>query len=804
MLPQFLLVLAVLLMSVVFSASGAALFRLGPVAKETKAVACLAVAAVMGGTAVMAAELFKPEPLLNFVGEEVDFSGTVVMEKRSRYGRSLLLRPEGGALFRRRVWVFAAGEGEPEGKPWNGWKLKVQGTVEKPEPSRNPGGFDQRTYLRTLGVQAVIRAEEKDVSVLDSHTEWSADFRWMLERRWEPVMGSRSCGGLMSLLFGASDAMEEETLDAFQRIGLGHLLAVSGLHVGLVYSAVQKALGERGKSPPAQALCALAAVAYAALAGFSASASRAALMMVIHSAGKALGRPYDMATSASLAGMMILIRQPCQIASGGFQLSLLAAFGMACVLPRISYSLEALADRKRSRKLRLLAEQGGAAAAVQLVMGPICARRFHCFCLWSPVLNPLCIAAAGMLIPMAMALMAATVLSRRISAFGPLFYVLCRLTGEMMAGMMNLGETVAALPGNFVTAGPPPGALALYYCGLFTWSSERFFLLLRKNCRRIVALWVAAMAAGCCVFPFWAGLSSSPLPFSYLEYPVVFVDVGQGDCFHMRTPGGKNILIDGGGSAFRNVGRDTLLPYLLNCGVASVDLALATHLHMDHFQGIRELAEEIPVKCLGVYEANAFREDGEFGSVEGTAYFKAGDRIEIEPGIWIDVLAPPKRSPEEYRALCADESDENASCLVFLVNYRGLRILITGDMGMEGERELLRRGDKTLQAHILKVGHHGSRYSTSEEFLEAVGPRMAAISVGRNYFGHPSERVIELLEKNDIIVGRTDCHGALIVKSVKKGQAEVISGNGERQWHINLDQNRQKTENTLIRESKNS
>ena len=166
-----------------------------------------------------------------------------------------------------------------------------------------------------------------------------------------------------------------------------------------------------------------------------------------------------------------------------------------------------------------------------------------------------------------------------------------------------------------------------------------------------------------------------------------------------------------------------------------------------------------------------------------------GSRINLEPEIWIDVLGPPLRSEEEYQKLAEDDSDENDSCLVFLLHYKGLEILITGDLGMDGEAKLLEKGTN-LKTDILKVGHHGSKYSTSEEFLRAAGPEVAVISVGANYFGHPSERVIELLQKSSIIVGRTDLQGAVIVKNIHRGHADIISGNGELTWRIDLRENK--------------
>ena len=773
------------------------LFLIRWLERDMLLAAALSLAALLAGMVSMETELSRTEPLLNHLNQDVTVTGVVVREKESEFGKSLLVRPQSG-LSRRRLWVYVSSSGESPEEPWAGWKIQLTGTVEKPGFPRNPGSFDQRTYLRTLGVQAVIDTKEEEVRILERSTDLSAKFRHLLEHRWNPVMGEKNCGGLMGFLFGTSDSMEEVTLEAFQKIGLGHLLAVSGLHVGLVYGAVQKLLGSRGRTVYAQIVCCFAAVFYAGLAGFSASASRAALMIVIHSVGQMLFRPYDMVTAAAIAGMVILMRQPCQIMSSGFQLSMLAAFGISCVLPRLSYAAEQWADRKRSQKLRWAADHVVPLISIQLVMGPICARRFQCVSLWSLGLNPLCIAGAGLLIPMALGLACITVLLEALASLGgdwifrPLFLLLAKFTGSLMAGMMNLGELAANLPGTFHTGGFPPGLLILYYLILFTWSSETFYLLLRKGKKLLIVSWITAGICAAHIFPWWTGTATAPLLWAYEDYPVVFVDVGQGDCIHLQTPRGKNILIDGGGSSRKLVGKDTLLPYLLYRGVDKINLALATHLHQDHFQGLTELSQEMKIQQLGIYEANRYREDTVLDGwkhVPELIYLEAGSRITLEPEIWIDVLAPSKRREEEYRNLAKDDSDENDSCLVFLIHYKGLEILVTGDMGMEGEAELLERG-MDLKTDILKIGHHGSKYSTSENFLRAAGPEVAVISVGANYFGHPSERVIELLKKSSIIVGRTDEQGAVIVKTLRRGHAEIISGNGELTWRIDLQENK--------------
>ena len=226
--------------------------------------------------------------------------------------------------------------------------------------------------------------------------------------------------------------------------------------------------------------------------------------------------------------------------------------------------------------------------------------------------------------------------------------------------------------------------------------------------------------------------------------------MGQGDCLHLKTAEGRNIFIDGGGSIRYNVGEKTLKPYLLKNGVKSLDLAAATHLHTDHFLGLSQLAEVFPVK--------AFLTEGE-----------AGQRFSIGENQWLELLWPLKKD--------ADSDDENLNSLIFKVHLGGLTILVTGDLTEEGEELLLERykGTNKLSADILKVAHHGSNYSTCDRFLEAVKPAAAVISVGKNNYGHPGDKVIEKLQKKGIMIFRTDRDGAVGVMTDRKGNFSICT-----------------------------
>lgn len=218
------------------------------------------------------------------------------------------------------------------------------------------------------------------------------------------------------------------------------------------------------------------------------------------------------------------------------------------------------------------------------------------------------------------------------------------------------------------------------------------------------------------------------------------------------VPGGKrDVVIDGGGKDGYNIGKKVLKPYFLKSGAGRVELAYATHLHTDHFKGLEELAAE------GMIDKLVTR--GRTGDIVKFAG-SSGNRIEI---IYPDVQDP-------------NAEDENLNSLIFKVHIEGVTVLITGDLGEEGERILLEkyRGTDVLDCDILKVCHHGSRFSSCMEFLEAVSPRIALIGVGEdNTYGHPAGEVIERIEEAGAKVYRTDRDGAIGIDISNEGAMTV-------------------------------
>lgn len=617
-------------------------------------------------------------------------------------------------------------------------RVYITGEVSIPKERSNPGTFDYRRYLKSIGIRCIITAENIEnvkkaggiAALLKSAKCRTADI-------FESALGDESAV-VMGLLFGETSGIDEDIIETFRRGGTAHVLAVSGLHLGLLYSFLCR-FKRKKRSIPADIAIVLALSAYTALAGFTASVVRACLMIFIHIAGNHLNRRYDLISSTCVSMIIILAINPMQIYSAGFQMSFLAVITLGIMIPLIQKKIKGIL-------LPMIAVQTG--------MVPYTMYVFNYVSLTSVISNiPVYFIAAAM-IPAGISVIAfcwLPVIAKPAAMITGLFVKLLLWCNDFtyMGGVFT-----------FDVASPSVIFLAVYYIFIFYMCSEAGQIaLIRRNYKKIAAVFAAAVicGAGCSVY----------LSDGFEKTDMVFVDVGQGDCLHIKA-GGKNLLIDGGGSFNYNVGKSTLKPYLLKNGVTKIDMAIATHLHTDHYQGLKELSQTYRIKKLGVYEANSVNENHlkkEFKTDE-IFYLAAGDVINMGRNVSVEVLSPDRGNP-------LDEKDENKNSLVLRVNIKGSSVLMTGDIDEKGEMTLI--ADTDIKADILKVAHHGSRYSSCEKFIEAAAPETAVIQVGKNTYGHPSEEVIKRLEEHKITVLRNDEQGAVGIRVNKAGDFGIVT-----------------------------
>lgn len=617
-------------------------------------------------------------------------------------------------------------------------RVYITGEVSIPKERSNPGTFDYRRYLKSIGIRCIITADGiENVKKAGGIAALLKTAKCRTADIFESALGDESAV-VMGLLFGETSGIDEDIIETFRRGGTAHVLAVSGLHLGLLYSFLCR-FKRKKRSIPADIAIVLALSAYTALAGFTASVVRACLMIFIHIAGNHLNRRYDLISSTCVSMIIILAVNPMQIYSAGFQMSFLAVITLGIMIPLIQKKIKGIL-------LPMIAVQTG--------MVPYTMYVFNYVSLTSVISNiPVYFIAAAM-IPAGISVIAfcwLPVIAKPAAMITGLFVKLLLWCNDFtyMGGVFT-----------FDVASPSVIFLAVYYIFIFYMCSEAGQIaLIRRNYKKIAAVFAAAVicGAGCSVY----------LSDGFEKTDMVFVDVGQGDCLHIKA-GGKNLLIDGGGSFNYNVGKSTLKPYLLKNGVTKIDMAIATHLHTDHYQGLKELSQTYRIKKLGVYEANSVNENHlkkEFKTDE-ILYLAAGDVINMGRNVSVEVLSPDRGNP-------LDEKDENKNSLVLRVNVKGSSVLMTGDIDEKGEMTLI--ADTDIKADILKIAHHGSRYSSCEKFIAVAAPKIAVIQVGKNTYGHPSEEVIKRLEEHKITVLRNDEQGAVGIRVNKAGDFGIVT-----------------------------
>ncbi|NBI63376.1 DNA internalization-related competence protein ComEC/Rec2 [Clostridiales bacterium] len=685
----------------------------------------------VGGLLTQACE-DQVDPLAQKVGTTATITGMVTSVSRKDETYQLKVKSSEGMAL---VSYYGRLEQELAGR-----QVEVRGHVFLPQQRRNPKCFDYRQYLRTRGIQVQISADSL-VSVTGRGNAWIrmvSQIRGDFEKRLESCVDDETKGMVMAMLFGDKSALSEETYENFQKNGTAHILAVSGLHIGILYGFIAF-LWPAKKGWLFYITVSGALLFYAALAEFAPSVVRATIMIAIHLAASVLHRRYDLLSAAAFTFLMMLCVNPLLLFHTGFQLSFLAIASLGVVLPFVQQMYQGV----------FLSSIG-----IQIGMLPYTAYVFNYVSLGAFFINVPVALLAGILLPVGIGAMVVSYVSQ------PLF--------QLSVLILRQGCEILTLLNDFVYAGgrtsfdvvsPPLFLLAAYYGALFLGISEKGrILFLRHEWKKLAICGTLIISVAA-----WTAAAGEE---GFSKAQVIFVDVGQGDCVHVKTPEGKHYLLDGGGSLRYDVGKKTLKPYLLKNGVRKLDGAFVTHLHEDHYGGIRSLAEQGMVDSIGVYEGCQVMEDDlEQETGAKFLYLHKGQRVLLGKEVYLDILAPEKKTRQEYLRLAKDKEDENQSSLVMKLTYGRLSVLVTGDMDQEGEARLMQEYKSgLLRCDILKVAHHGSKYSSSEGFIRAASPSIAVFQVGKNNFGHPAQTVIEKYRQIGIMIYRNDTSGAIGIR----------------------------------------
>lgn len=588
----------------------------------------------------------------------------------------------------------------------------IKGSFKIRDRYANPGRLSRRLFLYSEGIDSEM--EVYGISAVGETGDVVCAMKriiYMYRDSFTEKIAATEQGRAFAagVLFGLDQNIDQEVYDSFRQAGTAHILAVSGLHIGFAYAVYSYAIKKR-RFYGIEYIFSIFLIVYGTAAMWSPSVTRAVMIVFIKLISEKTNRSFDMLSSLSLITLIMAAQNPFCVFSTGMIMSFAAITGMSFFTPHF-----------RS----LFSDFSSAAISVYTVLLPYMAYSFNMVSAVSLIANIPIIFLSSIFVPLGILGFISYAISSK-AAFA--FSLITEPLGRMIVYVNDMfsGENSA-----FQIMSPKPYVIIIVYVIAFFVSSEYFavFIIARRDRSKMIG--AAAMVIGVTIFSY-LGFRSD-----FDDASIVFVDVGQGDCIHIKSEGGNDILIDGGGSPYIDIAKKVLKPYLLKNQVGDIDLALATHLHADHFLGIKQLSEQ--------YEVKQIRTD-----------CVTGERIWLADDIYIDTIWPDKGGKQS--------EDENFSSSLFKINYRGTTVLITGDISEEGERELLRKykGSDILRCDVLKIAHHGSKYSSCEDFIDEVSPKVAVISVGENNkYGHPSNDVIEKLIKKDIMVYRTDTDGAV-------------------------------------------
>ena len=657
------------------------------------------------------------------------FRTRLAVEAASVDGRSLRL--ESG------LPLIVAGQQDPSSVVELGDRVRVRGTLRLPEtggPVRSPFDLpsEPRLALKSAAQIEWLGPPAGPLSlVARAHAAVKRRLRTNLADAAPEARGALAL--LLALVMGETQDLPGATVSAFRDGGVAHIVAISGLQVGLVAALLGFFARRLGASLAARDGFVLVATAlFAVFAGGRPPVVRAALMIGLYLLARLLGRPTSATHVLGFAAAVLLVADPSNLFDVGFLLTFAAVFGLA------AFGVPAARALRRVGILGLVADALGATAGAELAVLPIQLFVFNVVPVVALLSNPFVVPLSSAFLFGGLLLLPLLLLSPASAA---LAIVPLRFLSDVLLALLVALDRLHA-----VRVVPTPA---------FALAAAAGVLLVVAGFTRRLELRRAAFAGAATI-----GLAlvlARPVAAERNTVVLQALDVGQGDAWLLVTPEGR-VLVDGGGSPDRayDFGRLRLLPRLADLGAVAFDAVVLTHPHPDHARGLLAVLTSLPVARVVLPRAaprNLFLD--EFEDAAARRYltlerFGAGQRF-TAAGLFFDVLHPGDAPYPRAR--------ENNGSLVLRVALAGRTAILSGDIEALAESDLV-SSDVNLAADVLKVPHHGSRTSTSAAFLARVSPRLGLIGVGRrNRFGHPSADVVERLAFASVRTFRTDRDG---------------------------------------------
>lgn len=638
-----------------------------------------------------------------------------------------------------------------------GDQIYAEGVLEAIVGTQVPVPFDFGRYRRSHGIFGRFRVEKDGHIAIQTRQSWTtvrglayAVLGRMQTNASKSVSESDVITPLIgSICFGIRTEVPHDFREALQRSGLAHITSISGLHVSLILYLIAFLLKRVGLRRKHAALVTIPiGFLYLIMVGFRIPTLRAVLMAYVFMGGYLFERRVSPFNSLGLAGLVILISYPAELFLPSFQLSFTAVFFLLLYGPVLSRLGEGIRYRMPFDLLRICL----ASLIVVAGLAPFTIYYFNLLGFGAIIGNIVAIPLLFLLLPFTY--LWAIFLYTPYSSVETYLGELVIRIADVLAWLIQWIGGSASFCWTIPFPGILPLVLIFFAMVLFSIPMKELYRYRHVRLRACHASLLLIMGA------IWFG----PVMRNFQPFQVDFIALGQGDCILMETERGRTVLVDGG-SPVRNPDsyRAGLLNrYLYWRGIQRIDLMVLSHPQADHIGVLKSVAEEFPVGALieggQEYHTKTYQDFIQTIEEKGIerCQVQKGDIINLGNEIELIVLHPDEKA-------LLDKEDINEQSVVLMLQHKGLEMLLTGDIGYETEKRLCQYYEN-WDVDILKVPHHGSRYSTHHLLLEETKPEVAVIQVGRNYYDHPHSNTLERLHRIHALVLRTDLDGTIQIR----------------------------------------